>query len=115
VFIAALVLFGLAAFTAERRSKEIGIRKAMGADRGDIVRLLLWSFTKPVLWANLIAWPLGWWALDRWLHGFGRHIDLDPWTFLVASLAALVIAWVTVLAHTLKVAGAKPVTALRYE
>jgi putative ABC transport system permease protein len=115
VFIACLGLFGLAAFTAERRTKEIGIRKAMGASRADIVRLLLWQFTRPVLWANLIAWPLAWWAMDRWLHGFARHIALQPWLFLAASAAALVIAWAVVLAHTIKVASARPIGALRYE
>jgi putative ABC transport system permease protein len=115
VFIACLGLFGLAAFTAERRTREIGVRKAMGASRGDIVRLLLWQFTRPVLWANLIAWPVGWWAMDRWLQGFARHIALQPWLFVAASAAALAIAWITVFAHTLKVAGAKPVGALRYE
>jgi putative ABC transport system permease protein len=115
VFLAALGLFGLAAFTAERRTKEIGVRKAMGASSGEIVRLLLWSFTRPVLWANLIAWPVAWWALDRWLQGFARHIPLEPGLFVAASLAALVVAWVTVLAHTLKVAGARPVGALRHE
>ena len=65
--LARLGLFALSAYTTERRTKEIGIRKAMGADTGDILRLLIWQFTKPVLWANLIAWPLGWWALSRWL------------------------------------------------
>jgi putative ABC transport system permease protein len=115
VFIACLGLFGLAAFTAEQRTKEIGVRKSMGASRGDIVRLLLWQSTRPALWANLIAWPAGWWAMDRWLHGFGRHIALEPWLFVAASTTALAIAWVTVFAHTVKVAGAKPVGALRYE
>jgi len=115
VFIAALGLLGLAAFTAERRTKEIGIRKAMGASRTDIIRLLLWQFTKPVLWANLIAWPVGWWVLDKWLHGFARHIDLQPLLFLAGTLVALLIAWTTVLAHTVRVAGEKPINALRYE
>ena len=115
VFLASLGLFGLAAFTAERRTKEIGVRKALGASSPDVVRLLLWSFTRPVLWANLIAWPLAWWALSRWLDGFVRHIPLQPWLFIAAAMAALMIAWSTVLAHTLKVARAKPVGALRYE
>jgi putative ABC transport system permease protein len=115
VFIAALGLLGLAAFTAERRTKEIGVRKSMGASRGDIVRLLLWQFAQPVLWASLIAWPVAWWAMDRWLDGFARHIALEPWLFVAASAAALLIACATVLTHTLRVARARPVGALRYE
>jgi putative ABC transport system permease protein len=115
VFIACLGLFGLAANTAERRTKEIGIRKAMGASSRNIVLLLLGSFTRPVLWANLIAWPLSWWAMDRWLSGFAYRIPLTPWLFLAASAAALGIAALTVAAHTLRVARAKPIGALRYE
>ena len=115
VLLAGLGLFGLASFTAERRIKEIGVRKAMGASSVDVAQLLLWSFSRPVLWANLIAWPLGWWTLSRWLEGFSRHIGLEPWMFLAAAAAALFIALATVLTHTLRVAGAKPVGALRYE
>ena len=115
VIIACLGLFGLAAFTAEQRTKEIGIRKSMGADTGDVLRLLLWQFVKPVLWANLIAWPLGYFAMRRWLEGFAYHIDLSPWMFLGASALALGIAILTVAGHAFLVARAKPVTALRYE
>jgi putative ABC transport system permease protein len=113
--IAALGLFALSAYTTERRTKEIGIRKAMGADTGDILRLLIWQFTKPVLWANLIAWPVSFLVLTGWLGGFAYHVDLAPWTFAVAAAAALVIAWATVFIHALRVARAKPVGALRYE
>ena len=116
VLLAGLGLFGLASFTAERRTKEIGVRKAMGASTADVARLLLLSFARPVLWAALIAWPLAWWALERWLEGFSRHIVIQPWMFLAAALvAALAIALATVLAHTLRVASAKPALALRYE
>jgi putative ABC transport system permease protein len=115
VLLSGLGLFGLAAFTVERRTKEIGVRKAMGASKTDVARLLLWSFSRPVLWANLIAWPLGWWALRLWLEGFSRHIGLQPWMFLASAAAALLIALATVLAHTLRVASAKPTLALRYE
>jgi putative ABC transport system permease protein len=115
LFLACLGLFGLAAFTAERRTKEIGVRKAMGASTPDIVALLLKAFARPVLWANLVAWPLAWWALSRWLDGFVRHIPLEPWMFLAAAGAALLLAWATVLLHTLRVAAASPATALRYE
>ena len=90
--IACLGLFGLAAFTAERRTKEIGIRKVFGARTGDIVRLLAWQFSKPVIIANLIAWPVAWWVMRDWLNGFDARIDLGPAPFLVAGLIALAIA-----------------------
>lgn len=115
VFVGVLGLFGLAAFTAERCTKEIGIRKTMGATRIDILRLLLSQFAKPVLWANLIAWPTAYVFMRRWLEGFAYHIDLSPWMFLAASALALVIAIATVIGHALLVARAQPVTALRYE
>jgi putative ABC transport system permease protein len=115
VFIAAIGLFGLSAFTAERRTKEIGVRKTMGATRRDILRLLLLQFTRPVLWANLIAWPVAYFFMRRWLQGFAYHIDLAPWMFLGASALALIIALATVIGHALLVARAQPVTALRYE
>ena len=78
VIVACLGLFGLAAFTAERRTKEIGIRKVLGARTRDIVRLLAWQFSKPVLIANLIAWPVAWWAMRYWLNTFDARIDLGP-------------------------------------
>lgn len=115
LFIACLGLFGLAAFTAEQRTKEIGIRKAMGAERVDIVRPLVWSFTQPVLWANLVAWPVAYLLMNHWLAGFAYHIDLDAWVFFAAGAFALIIAWLTIGAHAFLVAGAKPVKALRYE
>jgi len=115
VFVAALGLFGLAAFTAEQRTKEIGIRKAMGAERWDIVRLLVWRFTQPVLWANLIAWPAALWLMIRWLSGFAYRIDPPLWLFPAAGALALLIAWLTIAAQAYAVASAKPVKALRYE
>ena len=115
ILIACLGLFALAAFTTERRTKEIGVRKAMGASTFAVVRLLVWQFTKPVLWANLIAWPLAFWAMDQWLHGFAYRVDLPPWLFLMAAAAAVMIAWITVSTHAWLVARAKPATALRYE
>jgi putative ABC transport system permease protein len=115
IAISALGLFGLAAFTAERRTKEIGIRKAFGARNRDIVRLLLWQFSVPVLVANLIAWPIAWYYLQDWLHGFAYRIPLSPLYFVAAGFAALLIAWATVLSHALRVARANPIHALRYE
>jgi putative ABC transport system permease protein len=115
VSIACLGLFALSAYTAERRTKEIGIRKAMGASSSDILRLLLWQFAKPVLWANVLALPIAWLAMDYWLNGFAYHVDQPPWTFVVAAGAGIVIAWATVFFHALRVARARPVGALRYE
>jgi putative ABC transport system permease protein len=115
VSIACLGLFALSAYTAERRTKEIGVRKAMGAGSGDILKLLLWQFARPVLIANLIAWPAAWFIMTWWLEGFAYRVDLAPWTFLLAGAVAVVIALATVFFHALRVARAKPVGALRYE
>ncbi len=115
VLIGCLGLFGLAAFTAERRTKEIGIRKVLGARTVDIVRLLVWQFSRPVLIANLIAWPIAWWLMRDWLNGFDTRISLTPVPFLLAGSLALGIAIVTVAGHAFRVARTNPVRALRYE
>ena len=115
IFIACLGLFGLAAFTAGRRTKEIGIRKVFGARNRDVIVLLLWQFSIPVLIANLIAWPIAWYYLQHWLQGFAYRISLNPVWFLAIGLAALLIAWATILGHALRVARANPIRALRYE
>jgi putative ABC transport system permease protein len=115
IVIACMGLFGLAAFTAGRRTKEIGIRKVFGARIRDVVLLLLWQFSIPVLIANLIAWPVAWYYLHGWLQGFSYRISLSPLYFLGAGLVALVIAWATVFSHARRVAGANPIHALRYE
>jgi len=112
--LACIGLFSLAAFMVQRRTKEIGIRKALGADRGAILRLLLWDFTKPVLWANLLAWPVAFHFMNRWLQGFAYRIDLQPWMFVAATAVALAVALVTVSAHILAVCRARPVVALRH-
>jgi putative ABC transport system permease protein len=115
VAIAALGLLGLAVFTAERRTREIGLRKAMGASRWDILRFMGWQFARPVLWANLIGWPLAYLCMRRWLEGFAYHIELSPVVFIAASALALVIALLTVSGHAVLVARARPTEALRYE
>ncbi|MGC3982656.1 MAG: ABC transporter permease [Steroidobacteraceae bacterium] len=115
LLLSCLGLIGLSIATAARRTKEIGIRKAMGAGTGEILLLLLWQFTKPVLWANLIAWPATALIMHRWLQGFAYHIDLEPWLFPAATGVALLIASLTVSTHCYLVARAKPVMALRYE
>ena len=115
IVVACLGLFGLAAFTAERRTKEIGIRKVLGARSRDIVKLLAWQFSKPVIVANLIAWPVAWYVMRQWLNGFDTRIDLGPAPFLLAGFLALVIAIGTIAGHAVKVARANPIHALRYE
>jgi putative ABC transport system permease protein len=115
VIIGCLGLFGLAAFTAERRTKEIGIRKVLGARTRDIVRLLVWQFSRPVMIANIIAWPVAWWLMRDWLNSFDQRITLGPIPFVIAALVALTIAVVTVVGHAMKVARANPIHALRYE
>ena len=115
ILIGCLGLFGLAVFTAERRTKEIGIRKVSGARTTDIVRLMLWRISVPVLAANVVAWPIAYYYLHRWLEGYAYRITLDPLHFLAAGAGALLIAWATVYANTLRLARTSPVHALRYE
>jgi putative ABC transport system permease protein len=115
IFIACMGLFGLAAFTAGQRTREIGIRKTFGARTRDLVFLLLWQFSIPVLIANVIAWPVAWYYLHGWLQGFAYRITLSPLYFLAAGATALVIAWATAFVHAWRVANANPVHALRYE
>jgi putative ABC transport system permease protein len=115
VVLAALGLLGLAIFTAERRTKEIGLRKVMGARRNDILVFLGWQFARPVLWANLIAWPCAYFVMQRWLQGFAYHTNIGLSTFVIAGSSALGIALATVAAHAVMVARAKPVEALRCE
>ncbi|WP_308911654.1 ABC transporter permease [Pseudokordiimonas caeni] len=117
IVIACLGLYGLAAFTAARRTKEIGIRKVMGATVTDIVRLLIWQFSKPVLIANLVAWPVAVWGMLSWLENFPYR--MEAWMLaplcLIAGLIALGIAWATVGGNAAQVARANPIKALRYE
>jgi putative ABC transport system permease protein len=115
VIIGCLGLFGLAAFTAERRTKEIGIRKVFGAKVRDIVRLLAWQFSKPVILANLVAWPVAWWVMRDWLNTFDSRIALTPTPFVLAGAIALAIAIGTISGHAVRVARTNPIHALRYE
>jgi putative ABC transport system permease protein len=115
IIVACLGLFGLAAFTAERRTKEIGIRKVLGARIRDIVRLLAWQFSKPVLIAMPIAWLVAFIAMRDWLQRYDTRIDMSVLPFLGAGLLALVIAIGTIASHAIKVARANPILALRYE
>ncbi len=115
VLIAYLGLFGLAAFTAGRRTREIGIRKVLGATASGIVNLLSREFVKLVLVANLIAWPVAYVAMNKWLQSFAYRVDLGWWIFALAGALALLIALLTVSAQAIKAALANPVEALRYE
>ncbi|MFC1543104.1 ABC transporter permease [Candidatus Neomarinimicrobiota bacterium] len=115
IIIACLGLFGLAAFTAERRTKEIGIRKVVGATVAQIVGMLSKEYLVLVLIANIIAWPMAWYVMNRWLQNFAYRIDLSWWIFILAGLLALVIALLTVSWQAIRAATANPVEALRYE
>lgn len=115
IVIGSLGLYGLVVFTAQCRTKEVGIRKVSGARTADIMRLMLWRISVPVMVANLIAWPVAYYYLHRWLEGYAYRISLSPLYFVAAGAAALLIAWATVYANTLLLARANPVTALRYE
>jgi putative ABC transport system permease protein len=115
VFIACLGLFGLASFMAERRTKEIGIRKVLGAGVSGIVLLLTKEFAKWVIVANVIAWPLAYLVSKRWLQGFAYRIDLGWEVFVLSAVVALLIAVGTVSYQAVKAAIANPVKALRYE
>lgn len=115
VLIGCVGLWGLAAFSTARRVKEIGIRKTLGASASDVARLLVGQFLRPVLLANLLAWPLAWFAARTWLAGFGDRIALSPLYFLGASLIATAIAVVTVLGQSLRASRAAPAWALRHE
>jgi putative ABC transport system permease protein len=115
IIISCLGLFGLAAFTAERRLKEIGIRKALGSSSTNIVMLLSGDFTKMVLLSILIGLPVAYWFLDKWLQRFAFHIDLELWYFVAAGLVALFISWITVASQAIKAATINPVKCLRTE
>jgi putative ABC transport system permease protein len=115
VMIGCLGLYGLAAFNTSRRVREIGIRKTLGAATADILKLLVGQFLRPVLLANLIAWPLAWLAMRNWLGGFDQRITLGPIYFLAATALTLVIAVATVAGQAFAVARAEPAKALRHE
>lgn len=115
IFIACLGLFALAAFTAEQRTKEIGIRKAMGASSTGLVLLLSKEFTRLVIVAFVPAAAVGWYVSDHWLQSFAYRIDVDPMVIVFSGLASISIAWLTVGYQAIKAAASDPVKALRYE
>ena len=115
ILIACLGLFGLASFTAQQRTKEIGVRKVLGATVPTIVGLLSMDFVRLVGIAFVVAAPMAYFALDRWLADFAYHIELSAWTFLLAGLIGLLVALLTVSYQAVKAALADPVKSLRYE
>ncbi len=115
LFIACLGLFGLAAFSTERRTKEIGIRKVLGASIPGVAWLLSREFTRWVLLANLIAWPAAFGIMQSWLGRFAYRISIGIFTFLLAGLSALLVSLLTIAYHAVKAAFADPVESLRYE
>jgi putative ABC transport system permease protein len=115
IVIACLGLLGLASFMAERRTKEIGIRKVLGATASGIVLLLSREFVLLVLAANLLAWPAAWYAMSRWLQNYAYHAPLSVLVFVAAGLSALVIALLTVSFQAFRAAAADPVNSIRYE
>ena len=115
ILISCLGLFGLAAFNAEVRTKEIGIRKVLGASVQNIVLMLSKDFVRLIFVAILIAFPLAWWAMNHWLRGFAYHINISPWLFVMAGVAILLIAVLTLSYQSIRTAFMNPVKSLRTE
>jgi putative ABC transport system permease protein len=115
IFIACLGLFGLASFTAEQRTKEIGIRKVLGASESGIIFLLSREFTKWVGIAMILAWPIAYLVMNRWLQDFAYRTRISLWSFLFSAVASLAIALLTVGFQAMRAARANPVDSLRYE
>ncbi len=115
IFVGCMGLFGLAAFSAEQRTKEIGIRKVLGASAINIAALLSKTFLTPVFISSLIAFPIGWWAMHKWLENFPYRIEFNWTIFIVAALVAMLIALITVSFQSIKAATANPVKSLRIE
>jgi putative ABC transport system permease protein len=115
LLVGCLGLFGLSAFTAERRAKEVGIRKALGATISELVRMFSAEYTKLLLVAWMLATPVAWYAARSWLQNFAYQAEVGVWPYLTAGLLTLLFAWITVSYHSLKAASANPVETLRYE
>jgi putative ABC transport system permease protein len=115
IFISCMGIFGLASFTAEKRTKEIGIRKVLGASVSGIVVLLSKEFVKWVLMANIIGWPVAYFVMKRWLQNFAYRVDIGLWMFALSAFLVLSIALLTVSYQSIKTALANPINSLRYE
>jgi len=115
IFIGCLGLFGLVTYAAEQRTKEIGVRKVLGASVGSIVAMLSKDFTRLVVIASFIAFPVAWWAMNKWLQSFAYRTSISWWVFVIAGLTGILIALVTVSIQALKAAVINPVKSLRTE
>jgi putative ABC transport system permease protein len=113
--LALIGLFGLAAFMAAQRTKEIGMRKVLGASTAQIVRLLVWQFSTPVLWALAVALPGAYFASSLYLNFFADRIESPVFTLVVSGALAVTLAWSTVAGHAFRIARSNPIVALRYE
>jgi putative ABC transport system permease protein len=115
ILVACLGLFGLSLYAITQRTKEIGVRKVLGASEGSLLLLLSKDFLRLVLLSNLAAWPLAWWGMQLWLQGFSFRITLSPWLLLLPTAIVVVVAMLTVSLQTLRAARANPVRSLRSE
>jgi putative ABC transport system permease protein len=115
ILVACLGLFGLVTYTAEQRTKEIGIRKVLGARVSQLTQMLSKEFLKLVLIASVIAFPVAWWAMNKWLQSFAYRTNISWWIFVVAGIVVLAIALITVSFQAIKAALANPVKSLRSE
>jgi putative ABC transport system permease protein len=115
IIISCLGLFGLAAYTAARRTKEIGVRKVLGASVSGIVGLLSKDFLKLIAISCLVAFPVSWWVMHNWLLNYQYRIEIGWWVFLAAGISAMLIALITISFQSVKAAIANPVTSLRSE
>ena len=115
IIISCLGLFGLAAYTAERRTKEIGIRKVLGASVTGITGLLSKDFLRLVFVSAIVAFPLSWWFMHKWLQNYAYRITISWWVFVLAGLLALIIALVTISFQSIRAAISNPVKSLRTE
>ncbi len=115
IFIASLGLLGLSSYMTVQRTKEIGIRKVLGSTISGIIFLLSRGFMQPVLLSIILAAPLGWWLMNKWLSTFPYRTGIDPWIFAISGLVVLIIAFVSVSSQTWKAASTKPSESLKHE
>jgi putative ABC transport system permease protein len=115
IFVACLGLFGLSAFVNARKTKEIGVRKVLGASSSGVVLLLSKEFCKWVLLANIIAWPLAYYTMTKWLEDFAFRVEIELWIFFLSGAFAIIVALLTVSYQAIKAARANPVESLKYE
>src|SRR5210317_1446610 len=113
--LAMIGLFGLAAFMATQRTREIGVRKVLGANSLQIARLLIWQFSKPVMWALLFALPGAWFASQTYLSFFADRLETPIVILLFSGMIAVLLAWGTVAGHAVRISRSSPIIALRYE